>query len=282
MAEVMALCQSDRKGVRKTPVDELEFVVAQGVAGDAHAGAWHRQVSLLAEEDVAALRARGLPDLGPGDFGENVVLRGLDLAACGLGTRLRLGASVELAVSQIGKVCHTRCAIYHLSGDCIMPRLGVFARVLEGGRVRAGDPASILDLVPRDAVQAVVLDLDERDCLPAAQLADWLSRRWGAHTYGLRRLAPDDLDGRLPHYVGGHSLDLVCVLAEAGRAPRLPAAGLQLLPSAGQDLCWGLGQGTLVVALPRQGWAGTLEAIEHQLPGTWPGAARVVTQRAPL
>jgi MOSC domain-containing protein YiiM len=132
------------KGRRKTPRDEIVLVVDHGVRGDGHAGPWHRQVSLLALESIDAMRARGL-DVGPGDFAENVTTEGVAVATLPVGSRLRLGeASVE--VTQIGKICHDRCAIYRQAGDCVMPREGIFARVLEGGRLRAGDEVVVEDL----------------------------------------------------------------------------------------------------------------------------------------
>ncbi|KKL85046.1 hypothetical protein LCGC14_1958680, partial [marine sediment metagenome] len=129
MGSVKALCISAEKGERKRPVPSAEFRAGHGIESDAHAGDWHRQVSLLAGEDVDAVRAAGLPDLAAGDFAENVVVTGVELESLGLGSRLRLGSGVELSITQIGKVCHTPCRIFYLTGDCIMPRLGLFARV---------------------------------------------------------------------------------------------------------------------------------------------------------
>jgi MOSC domain-containing protein YiiM len=120
------------KGVRKTPCDEIRLVVAHGVEGDGHAGPWHRQVSLLAQESIDTMRAKGL-EVGPGDFAENVTTEGVEVATLPVGTRLRLGGA-RVEVTQIGKVCHDRCAIYYLAGDCVMPREGIFVRVLKGGR----------------------------------------------------------------------------------------------------------------------------------------------------
>ena len=136
--EVVAVCISEEKGQRKTPVAAVELKENHGIAGDAHAGAWHRQVSLLATESVAKMRALGL-DVDSGDFAENITTRGLDLVALPVGTRLALGDAI-IEVTQIGKECHTRCAIYHQAGDCVMPKEGIFARVLSGGTVAAGVP----------------------------------------------------------------------------------------------------------------------------------------------
>ena len=114
------------------------------MAGDAHAGDWHRQVSLLAWESIEKAQAMGL-DVAEGDFAENVTTEGIDLLALPLGTRVRVGGAL-LELSQIGKVCHTKCAIYHLAGDCIFPREGVFFVALEDGEVKPGDPVQVVAL----------------------------------------------------------------------------------------------------------------------------------------
>ena len=137
---------STRKGTRKTPCDSPVAIVAhQGMEGDAHAGDWHRQVSLLAWESIEKARATGL-DVAEGDFAENITTEGIDLLALPMGTQVRIGRDVLLELSQIGKVCHTKCAIYHLAGDCIFPREGIFFVALEGGEVRAGDTVSVVSL----------------------------------------------------------------------------------------------------------------------------------------
>jgi len=135
---VVAVCRSDTKGTPKEAVPEIQLRRGHGVETDAHAGTWHRQVSLLAEEEIDSMRAKGL-ELSHGAFGENIVTEGIDLDQLQLGRRLRAGDEVVLQITQHGKECHTRCAIYHQTGDCIMPKHGMFARVLRGGVVRAGD-----------------------------------------------------------------------------------------------------------------------------------------------
>ena len=134
------------KGVRKEPRPEILLVAGHGVDGDGHGGPWHRQVSLLARESIETMRAKGL-DVGPGDFAENVTTEGLTVAELPIGTRLRLGGCL-VELTQIGKVCHDRCAIYRAAGDCVMPREGVFARVLRGGSLRAGDPVAVVTAGP--------------------------------------------------------------------------------------------------------------------------------------
>lgn len=140
---VVAVCLSGRKGEAKRPVASALLVADHGLEGDAHAGSG-RQVSLLAEESVDRMRGRGV-DLVPGIFAENLLTRGFPLGSLKVGTRLRVGESVILEITQIGKECHQGCAIREQVGDCVMPREGVFARVVEGGEVRAGDPMATMD-----------------------------------------------------------------------------------------------------------------------------------------
>ena len=131
------------KGVRKSPQTEVELVAGHGVRGDAHAGPWHRQVSLLAMESVQEMRDKGL-DVNPGDFGENLTTAGIVLYELPIGAHLSVGETL-LEVTQIGKVCHDHCAIYYAAGDCVMPREGIFVRVLEGGLLRAGDTITLVE-----------------------------------------------------------------------------------------------------------------------------------------
>ena len=139
----MAVCTSDRKGIRKRNVKQAELRPEWGIVGDAHAANWHRQVSLLAWESIEKMRALGL-NVAEGSFAENITTEGVSLVDLPVGTRLQLGqATVE--VTQIGKVCHDRCAIYYQAGDCVMPREGIFVKVNEGGQVSVGDPIRILD-----------------------------------------------------------------------------------------------------------------------------------------
>ena len=141
-AEVIAVCISTNKGERKKPVAAVELRENHGIVGDGHAGEWHRQVSLLAMESIAKMQNMGL-DVDTGDFAENITTRGIDLPALPIGTRLAMGATV-IEVTQIGKECHTRCAIFYQAGDCVMPKEGIFARVLRGGLVKPGDCIEVL------------------------------------------------------------------------------------------------------------------------------------------
>ena len=142
---IAAVCVSAVRGVQKEPVAEIELLVDHGARGDAHAGDWHRQVSLLSDEAADRIRAKGVA-IDAGDFGENILTRGIDLLAVPVGGRIRLGgAGVLLEVTQIGKVCHDPCAIYAQAGECIMPTQGIFCRVVRGGTVRPGDAIEIAD-----------------------------------------------------------------------------------------------------------------------------------------
>jgi MOSC domain-containing protein YiiM len=141
---VVSVNTSLKKGQIKRPAASAELRTGRGIEGDAHRDFGHRQVSLLAVEDIEAQKARLGGDgaavpLGPGAFAENLTTRGLDLAALAIGDELVVGGAVRLRVSQIGKDCHTRCAVYHLTGDCIMPVRGIFCEVVSGGSVRPGD-----------------------------------------------------------------------------------------------------------------------------------------------
>ena len=137
MATVLAVCISENKGERKKPVEAVELQKNHGIVGDAHAGEWHRQVSLLAQESIDKMRALGL-DVNAGDFAENITTIGIDLVSLPVGSRLQISETL-LEVTQIGKECHTRCAIFYQAGDCVMPKEGIFARVITGGTIRSGD-----------------------------------------------------------------------------------------------------------------------------------------------
>ncbi|MBC7258255.1 MAG: MOSC domain-containing protein [Chloroflexi bacterium] len=135
---IVAVCTSTKKGVAKKNVGQAEARVNWGLVGDAHAADWHRQVSLLAIESIDKMRALGLK-VRPGSFAENLTTQGIDLLALPIGSRVRVGDGVVLEITQHGKICHEKCAIYRAAGDCVMPREGIFARVIVGGMIREGD-----------------------------------------------------------------------------------------------------------------------------------------------
>ncbi|KAF0146493.1 MAG: MOSC domain-containing protein [Nitrospirae bacterium] len=136
--KVISVNVSSKKGVRKKPVPEISLRINYGIEGDAHASSeWHRQVSLLASESIKKMQALGL-NVKAGDFAENITTEGINLPELPIGTRMTIGET-ELEVSQIGKECHTRCAIYYQAGDCVMPKEGIFVKVLKGGKIKEGD-----------------------------------------------------------------------------------------------------------------------------------------------
>ena len=138
MAKVTAINISEKKGIPKTTIDMGEFIEDFGLKGDAHGGNWHRQVSFLGQESVDKVKALGVKGLCTGKFAENITTEGIELYSLPIGTRLDING-VIFEVTQIGKECHQKCAIYHQVGDCIMPKEGIFARVIKGGVVRTGD-----------------------------------------------------------------------------------------------------------------------------------------------
>lgn len=144
MGKIVAVCTSEKKGMRKKNIGQGNLVVDFGLEGDAHGGPWHRQVSLLALESIDKMRAKGL-DVNPGDFAENLTTEGIDLVSLPVGTKVKIGENCIGEVTQIGKECHTRCAIYYQAGDCVMPKEGIFIKVLNGGPVAVGDTIEVTE-----------------------------------------------------------------------------------------------------------------------------------------
>lgn len=147
VGRVVAVSVGERKGEQKRNVPEIVLREEYGVVGDAHAGPGPRQVSLLALESIDRIRARGY-QVNPGDFAENITTEGIDLPSLPVGTRLRIGSEVVGEVAQIGKKCHTGCAVFRRVGDCVMPQEGIFIRVVKGGTVRTGDRIEVMQGVP--------------------------------------------------------------------------------------------------------------------------------------
>jgi MOSC domain-containing protein YiiM len=144
-AKIVSINISDKKGVRKKAVESAALKENYGIENDAHASeTWHRQISLLALESIKKMQAKGLT-VGPGDFAENFTTEGIDLLSLPIGTRFTVGEDIEVEISQIGKVCHNRCAIYYQAGDCVMPKEGIFVKVLKSGTVKKGDKIRIID-----------------------------------------------------------------------------------------------------------------------------------------
>ena len=160
MGKLIAICTSEKKGTQKQQVESAVLREDYGIEGDAHAGNWHRQVSLLGLEKIEDFRARGA-EVEFGAFGENLVIEGFDFRNLPVGTRFRIG-DVLLEMTQIGKECHTHCAIYHMVGDCIMPREGVFAKVLEGGEIKVGDEVTEIQPDPERPFTAAWITLSDK------------------------------------------------------------------------------------------------------------------------
>jgi molybdopterin adenylyltransferase len=223
---VIAVCTSERKGTQKLPVvGAATLVRGHGLHGDAHAGNWHRQVSLLADEDIQKMRDLGL-DLAYGAFGENVVTTGIDLLQLQIGRRVRVGESTVLQVTQHGKKCHTRCEIYKRAGDCIMPRQGIFARVVRGGAVSAGD---VIRTDPElDRIRYAIVTLSDR--ASAGEYEDRagpeIQRRVEAELPAVRvarRVLADDRDklaAELVRLADDDVVDLILTTGGTGLSPR--------------------------------------------------------------
>ena len=225
MGKVRAVCVSDVRGVQKKNVERAWFAAEHGIQGDAHAGNWHRQVSLLSQERIDAFNQGGA-GVVPGAFGENLVVEGIDFRALPVGTLLRCG-DVLLEMTQIGKECHSHCEIYQKMGDCIMPREGVFARVLEPGSIAVGDE---MTLQPRTAPrpwQAAVITLSdkgargEREDRSGPVIAQHLKD--SGYEVVERLLLPDEaapLKNQLIRLCDQRQLDLILTTGGTGFAPR--------------------------------------------------------------
>lgn len=160
MGKLIAICTSEKKGTQKKPVETAVLREDHGIVGDAHAGNWHRQVSLLGLEKIEAFRAKGA-DVDFGAFGENLIIEGFDFRNLPVGTRFAIGDAL-LEMTQIGKECHSHCAIFHMVGDCIMPREGVFAKVIRGGQIKAGDEVTEIKPDPNRPFTAAWITLSDK------------------------------------------------------------------------------------------------------------------------
>jgi len=293
---VVAVCTSKRKGVQKRPRESVVLEVGQGITDDAHRGFKHRQVSMLGEADIEMMRGKGA-NVHLGDFGENIICRGLDLTQLGMGSELRVGPA-RLRLSQIGKACHDHCAIYYAVGECIMPRLGCFFTVEEGGEVKPGDEIRILSRVDPLAMQCAVLTVSDRcsrgetEDTSGPALAELLGKS-GAHVLEAACLPdePDQLEKMLREWSDPQRrIDLVLTTGGTGFAPRdrtpeatrrvieretpglsehMRAAGLAKTPKAilSRGIS-GIANRTLIVNLPgsRKGGVESLEALLEVLP----------------
>ena len=215
MGKVIAVCTSDRKGIQKKDVSTAHFSAEWGIDGDAHAGKWHRQISLLSADKIEAFNKRGA-NVIPGAFGENLVVEGFDFRALPVGTLLRCN-DVLLEMTQIGKECHSHCEIYKKMGDCIMPREGVFARVLEPGTISVGDEMTIVPREGKFPWQAAVITLGESGS------SETIAKRLRDAGYAVveEPAIPDDvrvLKQQLMRLCDQRQLDLILVTGGTGSA----------------------------------------------------------------
>ena len=226
MANVVSVNISERKGEQKHPVPEIQLKFRHGIVGDAHAGDWHRQISLLAEESVDTMRASCPIPLDPGVFAENINTEGVDLKHLPVGTHLRIGET-EVEVTQIGKECHSDCAIRRQTGDCIMPREGVFARVVKGGTIHTGDEMKLLPTPADLPLRAAVITLSdkgsrgEREDKSGPLIVEMLT----ATGYKVEEalLLPDDaaqLKTQLLRLADARQVNLILTTGGTGFAPR--------------------------------------------------------------
>ena len=160
MAKVIAVCISEKKGTQKHYIDKAKLIADHGIENDAHAGKWHRQVSLLNFEKIEDFRAKGV-NVDYGAFGENIVIDEIDFRNLPIGTKFKIGDAI-LELTQIGKECHSHCAIYHAVGDCIMPREGVFTEVIKGGDIKVGDTVEVIEADPKRPFTAAVITVSDK------------------------------------------------------------------------------------------------------------------------
>ena len=223
MSEIVAISVSDRKGVRKTNVEKAMLENDYGIQGDAHAGKWHRQVSLLALESVNKMKEQGL-DVKSGDFAENITTKNLDLLSLPIGAKLKIG-SAELIISQIGKVCHHHCAIYYQAGDCVMPKEGIFAVVRGNSEIKVGQA---IECFPKDGISAAIVTLSdkgsigEREDTTGPTLEKYIQDNFKT-SFIRREILPDDkekLEIMLKDLADNQKFDLILTNGSTGVSPR--------------------------------------------------------------
>ncbi len=214
MKRIKAISISDRKGIRKKNIDSVRLVENFGLENDAHGGKWHRQVSFLAEESIETMRQKGLKVVA-GNFAENITTEGIDLCSLTVGTHVRLGTT-ELIISQLGKVCHNPCAIYHQAGDCVMPREGIFGVVIKGGQIKVGD--EVEELGTRSS-SAAIIGSAETEKTFGAQLKKVVQTKWqpGFIRFDKLKSKEDNLQEILTDLLETQNVDRVIVFDPAGR-----------------------------------------------------------------
>ncbi len=219
------ICISKGKGTPKHKINSAKLIEDYGIEGDAHAGFGHRQISMLAVERIDEMKAKGL-DLKPGAFGENLIVEDIEFENVGIGSTLRID-DVQLEITQIGKECHDRCAIYYSAGDCIMPRSGLFARVIQGGEVSTGMPVSIESLIDRQTAQCAVITISDTCSQGKAvdtagpAVCELVKNKLNSHI-ALTKIIPDDANvivETLKNF-GGRSINLILTAGGTGCGPR--------------------------------------------------------------
>ena len=226
MAKVVSVNISEKKGTLKKPVPEIKLKLRHGIVGDAHAGDWHRQISLLAEESVDTMRALSPIPLDPGVFAENINTEGIDLKHLPVGTHLRIGET-EVGVTQIGKECHNDCVIKQQTGECIMPREGVFARVIAGGEIRVGDEVTLLPPPENPPLRAAVITLSDTGSRGDREVKSGplIVKMLTAAGYKVEEtlLLPDEaaaLKAQLIRLADGRQVNLILTTGGTGFSPR--------------------------------------------------------------
>jgi len=246
---VLSVNISANRGERKRPLEVVTLRAEHGIVGDAHAGPGRRQVSLLADESAATMRAAGA-DVGPGDFAENVTCEGLRVQRLPLGARLRLGAAL-VEVTQIGKECHERCEIFQQVGDCVMPREGIFVRVLEGGELRAGD---LIQIERTSLIRAAVLTVSDKGSRGERADVSGDALEEGLRGLGVdaveRALVPDEAEliaAELRHWADETPVNLVLTTGGTGMTSRdvTPEATLAVLERQASGFAEALRAGSL-------------------------------------
>ncbi|MDK2930371.1 MAG: hypothetical protein PWR07_502 [Bacillota bacterium] len=284
---------SETKGVSKRDVGRARLVEGHGLEGDAHAGPWHRQVSLLAEESIEKMRTKGI-DVGPGAFAENITTRGIDLYHLPVGTRLEVGPEVVLEITQIGKECHTGCAIFRQVGECVMPREGIFARVVRGGEIERGDEIRV-----KTPIEFAVLTVSDKGSRGERhdESGDVIERMVSAVGRVVeRRIVPDEYDmivEELRRMADKLGVDVILTTGGTGFSPRdvtpeatrsvidrlvpgipeaMRAAGLAKTPHAMLSrAAAGIRRKTLIVNLP-----GSPKGVEESLAVVLPAIPHAV------
>lgn len=214
MKRIKAISISDRKGIRKKNIDSVKLVENFGLEDDAHGGKWHRQVSFLAEESIETMRQKGL-NVVAGNFAENITTEGVNLCAMKVGDHIRLGCT-ELIISQLGKVCHNPCAIYHQAGDCVMPREGIFGVVIKGGEIRVGDE---IELLEAKSTAAAIIGSGESETTFGEQLKATIQKKWqpGFIRYDRLKKKEDNLQPVLDDLMNTQHIDRIVIFDPSGK-----------------------------------------------------------------